>query len=155
MRSSAVVIQSCLRRSLAQREGRRRRQEVLRAKLEELRRGEAERRGEWARGVLQRSLKSWVFRLKLARAIRRRTQAAVTIQAFWRGVRSRRAAKRVGGQAWGKLIEEVQTRLSAAHKNATEDKKLCNRFAHQRIFSLPNTPSHFAVLHKFCRCASE
>jgi len=33
----------------------------------------------------------------------------------------------VGGQAWGKLIEEVQTRLSAAHKNATEDKKLCNR----------------------------
>ena len=58
-------------------------------------------------------------------------RAATVIKAAWRGYKARTALKKA---VIAKKLSEVQRRVSEAHKNATEDKKLCNRTA----FALDN-----------------
>ena len=60
----------------------------------------------------------------------------------------------MGGSAWVKLIEEVQTRLSAAHKNATEDQKLCNRtdFALDYLYSMKDMSYLIEAVNSLGKC---
>ena len=59
------------------------------------------------------------------------------IQALWRGQKARKVLKEEAEAEMAKKIEEMQSRVSEAHKNATEDKKLCNRtaFALEYLFN--------------------
>ena len=57
----------------------------------------------------------------------REKKAATTIQAAWRGYKARLALKDL---VIAKKLAEVQRRVSEAHKNVTEEKKLCNRTAY-------------------------
>ena len=54
-------------------------------------------------------------------------RAATRIKAAWRGYKARLALKDL---VIAKKLAEVQRRVSEAHKNVTEDKKLCNRTAY-------------------------
>merc|ERR1719189_2816066 len=54
-------------------------------------------------------------------------RCATMIKAFWRGYKARLAMKKL---VIAKQLAEVQRRVSEAHKNVTEDKKLCNRTAY-------------------------
>ena len=56
----------------------------------------------------------------------RQKRAATTIKAAWRGRKARMTLKKA---VIAKQLEVVQRKVSEAHKNATEDQKLCNRTA--------------------------
>ena len=99
--------------------------------------------------VIQAAVHRWMVRLKLAREEKRRKasalllqrvlqgwtvrrhfleqkRAATLIKAAWKGYKLRMALKK---EAIAKQLAVVQRRVSEAHKNATEDQKLCNRTA--------------------------
>jgi len=116
MRQSALVIQSYFRMELVRGE--------YRVQLEQMQAHNQQLqaiRRQNAAIILQHCVRGWLVR----RRYLRRRKAALTIQSFWRGHCQRLAIRK----AWGKRIADVQNRLSEAHKNATEDKKLCNRTA--------------------------
>ena len=83
MRESAVVVQSYMRRLMAKREADRIRQERSRRRA----RLEAAEQRSVAVLVVQRSVRKWLFRRRTQRALETRANAALTIQAFWRGCR--------------------------------------------------------------------
>ena len=72
--------------------------------------------------ILQHAFKGWRDRL----AFLRKRRAATLIKATWRSFKVRQVLKKA---VIAKQLEIVQRRVSEAHKNATEDKKLCNRTA--------------------------
>ena len=114
IRQSALVIQSYFRMIQTRRE--------YRVQLEQIREEKEELRSlmvDNAVVLLQNRIRGWLARKRFLA----QRGAALKIQAFWRGHKQRLAIR----EAWGKKIQEVQNRLSLAHKNATEDKKLCNR----------------------------
>ena len=99
--------------------------------------------------VIQAAVHRWMVRLKLAREEKRRKasalllqrvlqgwtvrrhfleqkRAATLIKAAWKGYKLRMALKK---EAIAKQLAVVQRRVSEAHRNATEDQKLCNRTA--------------------------
>ena len=79
---------------------------------------------------MQHALQGWKDRLNFIGQRR----AATLIKATWRGYKARMALKKA---VIAKKLEEVQRKVSEAHKNATEDKKLCNRtaFALDHLFT--------------------
>ena len=70
--------------------------------------------------LLQRVLQGWVVR----REFIEQKRAATLIKAAWKSYKLRMAMKK---EAIAKQLAEVQRRVDEAHKNATEDQKLCNR----------------------------
>jgi hypothetical protein len=70
--------------------------------------------------ILQHAFKGWMVRLDFIR----QKKAATLLKATWRGYKARMALKKA---VIAKQLAEVQRRVSEAHKNATEDKKLCNK----------------------------
>ena len=77
-------------------------------------------------------LQKWIRRfLAMKRLERLRNEkinrAATLIKAAWRGYKARLALKDL---VIAKKLAEVQRRVSEAHKNVTEEKKLCNRTAY-------------------------
>ena len=72
--------------------------------------------------ILQHAFKGWRDRV----AFLRKRRAATLIKASWRSFKVRQIMKKA---VIAKQLEIVQRRVSEAHKNATEEKKLCNRTA--------------------------
>ena len=77
-------------------------------------------------------LQKWIRRFLAMKHLERLknekiNRAATLIKAAWRGYKARLALKDL---VIAKKLAEVQRRVSEAHKNVTEDKKLCNRTAY-------------------------
>ena len=78
--------------------------------------------------VLQKNVRRFLALKKLERLKQEKlVKSATLIKAFWRGYKARLAMKKL---VIAKQLAEVQRRVSEAHKNVTEDKKLCNRTAY-------------------------
>eukprot|EP00096_Caligus_rogercresseyi_P013475 TRINITY_DN6116_c0_g1_i4.p1 TRINITY_DN6116_c0_g1~~TRINITY_DN6116_c0_g1_i4.p1 ORF type:complete len:363 (-),score=67.00 TRINITY_DN6116_c0_g1_i4:83-1171(-) len=69
---------------------------------------------------IQRLTRTWIARRRFKRVI----QSVVVVQSFWRGYRTR---KHLLGNT---RLSEVRARLVFANKEATDNKKLCNRVSY-------------------------
>ena len=75
--------------------------------------------------ILTTNIRGWLIRKEFLKA----KKAAVSIQSLWRGYKTRKLIRLEAEAEMAKKIAEMQRRVSEAAKNATDDKKLCNRTA--------------------------
>ena len=130
-KEAAIIVQKYARRFLAIQ------------KLKYLKESSKSKEKQEAAVVLQKNVRRFLALKQLERLKQEKLHRCATmIKAFWRGYKARLAVKKL---VIAKQLAEVQRRVSEAHKNVTEDKKLCNRTAYalDYLFTFKVRLNHF------------